>query len=153
MRRRFLHLGARLVHLLRFFLHDPRLFLRYISTGTAAAVVEAGLFLLLYQQFHLPVLAANMAAIGCALMLCFWLHKHWTFGARGNLKRQLQLYLLMQAVSVLLNNLLVYLFIAHWGWPPLPAKLLQIGLVFVWNFSFCKRVIFQQTRQLSEQHG
>lgn len=143
MRHGLLLIGARILHLLRFFLYDPRLFLRYISTGTAAAIVEAGLFIALYQGMHWPLLAANMLALSCALLLCFALHKHWTFGTRGGTGRQLKLYLLMQVVSMLLNNLLVALFIAHWAWPPLLAKLVQIGIVFVWNFSFCKLVIFK----------
>lgn len=146
MRRSLLFLGARVMHLLRFFLYDPRLFLRYISTGATAAIVEAGLFILLYQELHWPLLAANMLALCCALLLCFALHKHWTFGARGGAKRQLKLYLLMQAVSMLLNNLLITIFITVCAWQPLLAKLVQIGIVFVWNFSFCKLVIFQPER-------
>lgn len=144
MRHRLLHLGARVLHLLRFFLHDPRLLLRYISTGATAAVIEASLFVLLYQKLQLPLLAANMLALSSALLVCFALHKHWTFGARGGAGRQLKLYLLMQGVSILLNNLLITLFVAAWVWQPLLAKLVQIGIVFLWNFSFCKLIIFKQ---------
>lgn len=151
MRRDLLLLGARVLHLLRFFLHDPRLLLRYISSGSAAAMVEISLFMALYQWLQLPLLAANMLALGCALLLCFALHKHWTFGVRGRGRRQLKLYLLMQGVSILLNNLLVTLFIMHWGWPPLLAKLMQIGIVFVWNFSFCKLVIFTREPASAQQ--
>ena len=143
MRRGLLLIGARILHLLRFFMHDPRMLLRYISTGLIAAVAEIGVFLLLYQNARLPLLAANMLALCVALLLCFTLHKYWTFGTRGNTARQLRLYLLMQAVSMLLNNLLVYAFISVLTWPPLPAKVIQIGLVFIWNFSFNKLVIFK----------
>lgn len=143
MRHSLLLLGARVLHLLRFFLHDPRLLLRYISTGVAAATLEASLFIAFYQGLRLPLLTANMLALCCALLLCFALHKHWTFGARGGTGRQLRLYLLMQGVSMLLNNLLIALFIAAWAWQPLLAKLVQIGIVFLWNFSFCKLVIFK----------
>lgn len=144
MRRSLLLVGARGLHLLRFFLHDPRLLLRYISTGLVAAAVETVLFLLLYQSMQLPLLAANMLALCGALLLCFTLHKHWTFGMSGDTGRQLRLYLLMQAISMLLNNLLVYSFISLLAWPPLPAKLMQIGFVFIWNFSFSKLVIFKK---------
>lgn len=153
MRRSLLFPAARMLHLLRFFLHDPRLFMRYISAGAISAVVETGLFLALYQQLQLPVLAANMLAISCALLLCFVLHKHWTFGARGDVGRQLKLYLLMQVFSVLFNNLLIYLFITQWAWPPLPAKVLQIGIVFLWNFTFCKMCIFTPDGTVPKPHG
>lgn len=133
----------RLIRTAKFFLHDPRLFLRYISSGAVAAIVETSLFVAFYQGLHWPLLAANMLALCCALLLCFALHKHWTFGARGGTGRQLKLYLLMQLISMLLNNLLVAIFIMHWAWPPLLAKVVQIGIVFVWNFSFCKLVIFK----------
>lgn len=145
MRRSTPYLGSGILRLLRFFLHDPKLLLRYVSAGGIAAGVEIGLFVALYQGLHWPLLVANTLALSCALLLCFALQKQWTFATKGGLGRELKLYLLMQIVSGLLNNLLIVLFVTHWAWQPLVAKVVQIGIVFMWNFSFCKLVIFKAT--------
>lgn len=136
--------------MLSFFLHDPLLFLRYISAGGVAAVVEISLFVACYQWLHWPLLAANTLALSCALLLCFVLQKRWTFATKGGVGRQLKLYLLMQMISALLNNLLIAIFITLWAWPPLAAKVVQIGIVFMWNFSFCKLVVFKDVNLASE---
>jgi putative flippase GtrA len=126
----------------RFFLGDFALFLRYISIGALSALVELGLFSLTYQYLGWPLLLANSAALALAIVVNFAAQKKWTFRAQGGLVRQMRLYVLMQAISALLNNFLIYLLIARWDcYPPL-AKIIQIGLVFVWNFSFCKLVVF-----------
>jgi putative flippase GtrA len=132
-----------MMQLLHFFLRDPRLFLRYVLAGAIAASVETSLFMFFYQGMHWPLLAANTLALSCAILFCFILQRQWTFRARGGFGRQLKLYLLMQLISALLNNLLIYILITCWMWPPLPAKVVQIGIVFLWNFSFCKLAIFR----------
>jgi putative flippase GtrA len=130
------------LRLVRLLLGDPALFLRYISIGALSALLELGLFSLAYQAFSWPLLAANNGALALAVVFNFTAQKHWTFRARGAWGRQMPLYVLMQAISALLNNLLVLLLIARWDWSPPLAKVVQIGLVFLWNFSFCKLVVF-----------
>ena len=130
------------LRLARFFVGDFALFLRYIAIGALSAVVELALFSLAYQYFEWPLLVANSSALAFAVVVNFAAQKKWTFRAQGQTSRQLRLYVLMQAISALLNNLLVYLMIARWDWFAPAAKIIQIGLVFVWNFSFCKLVVF-----------
>lgn len=130
------------LRLARFFFGDPALFLRYISVGALSAVVELSLFSLAYQYFSWPLLLANSGALTVAVAINFAAQRTWTFRNQDQVARQMRLYVLMQALSALLNNLLVYLLIARWGWFPPLAKVIQIGLVFVWNFSFCKLVVF-----------
>lgn len=136
----------------RFFLGDLALFLRYISVGAFSALVELALFSLAYQYLAWPLLLANSAALALALVVNFTAQRQLTFRAAGQFGRQMRLYVLMQAFSALLNTLLVYLLIARWDWSPPLAKVIQIGLVFVWNFSFCKLVVFaRQSAELEPQ--
>lgn len=136
--------------LVRLLLGEPALFLRYISIGALSALLELGLFSLAYQAFSWPLLAANNGALALAVVFNFTAQKHWTFRVQGGWGRQMPLYALMQAISALLNNLLVFLLIARWDWPPPMAKLVQIGLVFMWNFSFCKLVVFARRPAASD---
>lgn len=132
----------RLIRAAMFFLHDPRLFQRYVSVGALAASVEFLLFTTFYQMAGWPLLAANGAALAVAVILCFVLQKNWTFRARGGANRQLSLYLVMQSISAILNNLLMLGFVEGLGMYAPLAKILQIGIIFVWNYSFCRLVVF-----------
>lgn len=137
----------------RFFLGDFALFLRYISIGALCAMIELALFSIAYQYFEWPLLVANSSALLFAVVVNFLAQKKWTFRAKGELTRQFRLYVLMQAISALLNNLLIYLMIARWDWSPPLAKIIQIGLVFAWNFSFCKLVVFARRPSPSDRQA
>lgn len=126
----------------RFFWSDPRTFLKYISVGAICALIEFSLFSLLYQVAGLPLLTANGIALAVAIVISFTLQKSWTFRAQGAMGRQLRWFIFMQAISALLNSLLIFLFVALLGWYAPVAKLVEIGLVFLWNFTFCKIVVF-----------
>lgn len=141
------------LRLIRFFFGDRTTFLRYISVGALSAAVEFLLFNAAYQGLGWPLLQANIGALSVAVIINFAGQKGWTFRARGGMARQLRFYVLMQGISALLNNLLIYLFIGRWDWEPALAKALQIGLVFVWNFSFCKLVIFARQPSPSDRPG
>lgn len=130
------------LRVLRFFLGDPLLFLRYISVGAVSAAVEFALFGIAYEWLAWPLMAANGFALGCALALNFTLQMRWTFRADGGWGRRLRGYALMQAVSAVLNTALMWLMVAHWGWYAPLAKVLEIGIVFAWNFTFSKLVVF-----------
>lgn len=121
---------------------EPNILLRYIGAGSIAALVEFSLFFFLYQMADLNLLLANCISFAVAVILCFILQKNWTFKASGNGQRHLQLYILMQAISALLNNALMYIFVFQLGiYAPL-SKLLEIAIVFLWNYSFCRLVVF-----------
>lgn len=130
------------LRVVRFFLGDPLLFLRYISVGAASAALELTLFSLAYEALGWPLLLANAAALACALVLNFTLQKQWTFRADGGWARRLPHYALMQAISALLNSTLMYLMVARWGWYAPLAKVVEIGVLFAWNFTFSKLVVF-----------
>lgn len=131
-----------LQRIVRFFFGDGALFFRYIGIGALSALIELVMFSVAYQYASLPLFVANNGALALAVLFNFAAQRHWTFRAQGQFARQIRFYVMMQTISALLNNLLVYLLIARWGWFAPLAKLTQIGLVFVWNFSFCKLVVF-----------
>ena len=127
-----------------FFLHDPRLFFRYIAVGGASALIEYTLFNILYSRAGLATLSANSIAIFVAVVFHFNMQKRWTFRDSQSLRRQLPRYLLMIGVAAVLNNLLVYLFIEVLLLPPAVAKLLQIGLLFGLQFTTSRLIVFSR---------
>lgn len=129
-----------------FFLRDPLLLGKYVTAGGCAAALELTLFSLLYVRGEWPLLAANTFALGVSILFCFVMQKTWTFQDQGAAARQLRWYLFMQAISMFLNNALVLLFVGKLGWYAPVAKMVQIGLVFIWNFTFCRLVVFGRAR-------
>lgn len=128
-----------------FFLKDRRLFLTYITVGAISALAEFLLFNGFYSLLHLPLMTANLAAIGIVVAFSFLSHKRFSFRDRQAFHRQLPWYLLMFGVALALNNALIYLFVAVLGWWAPLSKLLQIGICFVWNFSFSRLVVFARS--------
>lgn len=120
----------------------PRTLGRYLLVGGGSALVEFVLFNLLFGIAGLPLIAANLASIGVVIALGFVSHKHFTFRSPGGYGRQLRWYLFMLGVSVSLNNLLLWIFVQKWEWSAPLAKVIQIGLCFLWNYSFSRRVVF-----------
>lgn len=129
-----------------FFLRDPHVLFKYVAVGGAAATLEFILFNAFYGAVGLPLLVANCAAIAICIVFSFTLQKRWTFRDRQAVRRQLPAYAAMIGVAVLLNNLLMYLFVAVWGWQAALAKLVQIGLVFGWNFTISRLFVFAVRR-------
>lgn len=134
----------RILQLARFFLADPWIFLRYVTVGGSAAALEFSLFTVLHLGLSWPLLVANNVALGVSIGYCFLMQRRWTFRAHdGSALRQLRWYLIMQAFSALLNNLLMWILVVGLGWYAPLAKVVEIGLVFLWNFGFCRLVVFR----------
>ncbi len=125
-----------------FFLRDPRLFLKYIAVGGASAAIEFSLFTLFYVVLAWPLLVANSCALVLTLFFHFNMQKRWTFRDSQSMRRQLPRYLLMVSIAAAMNNALMYLFVAVLGITALLAKVMQIGLVFGFTFSFSRLVVF-----------
>lgn len=126
-----------------FFLRDRRLFLTYITVGAISALTEFLLFNVFYTVMKMPLMVSNLSAIGIVVAFSFLSHKRFSFRDRQAFHRQLPWYLLMFGVALALNNALIYLFIAVLGWWAPLSKLLQIGICFLWNFTFSRLVVFR----------
>lgn len=130
-----------------FFLRDPQLFMKYIAVGGASAAIEFSLFTLFYILLAWPLLVANSCGLSITLLFHFNMQKRWTFRDNQSLRRQLPRYLFMVSIAALLNTALIYLFVAELGIPAMLAKILQIGLVFGFTFSFSRLVVFARQVQ------
>ncbi len=125
-----------------FFLRDRQLFLKYIAVGGASATIDFSMFTLFYVMLEWPLLVANSCALVITLFFHFNMQKRWTFRDSQSMRRQLPRYLLMVSIAAVMNNALMYLFVAVLGIAALLAKVMQIGLVFGFTFSFSRLVVF-----------
>lgn len=108
---------------------------RYLLVGGSAATIELLLFLLLVQ-LGIWFLPANIIALATAGTYGFFLQKHWTFkNKQPEYGRQAVKYTIVVGIGFVLNNLLIYLFIHVFAWHPFWAKVAQLWLVLIWNYS------------------
>lgn len=125
-----------------FFLRDPQLFMKYIAVGGATAAIEFSLFSIFYVILAWPLLIANSCGLAITLLFHFNMQKRWTFRDKQSIRRQLPRYLFMVSLAAAMNTGLMYLFVVVLGIAALLAKVLQIGLVFGFTFSFSRLVVF-----------
>lgn len=124
--------------------------LRYASVGAASALVELTLFQFLHSVAAMPLMMANVLAICGVMVFGFLGQKRFTFRNRDPVMGQAQRYVLLVASSFALNNALVYLFAILLAWPALIAKLLQLGLSFLFNFTVSRYFIFKHKNNDTE---
>lgn len=99
--------------------------------GLLASAVHAGVYMATVKPLLLTPLPANFAGFGCAFILSFLGHRHWTFAAQtagapaaGSLAKFLATALLGLGSNTLLTWLLTEYF-------ALPAESALVGILFV----------------------
>lgn len=107
-------------------------------------MVELGLFHVATGVAGLPIMTANIMAVASVMVFGFIAQKRFTFRDTQKAYKQAGLYALMVSISVGLNNALVFIFAVLMGIQPTVAKVLQLGVGFVFNFSFSKFVVFRR---------
>jgi len=119
------------------------LLIRYLAVGGASAVIEVLLFYGLHTLWGLELIASNIMAVSTVTLLGFIGQKRFTFQADGHLSTQAILYLVQLTLNFLLSNAMIFMFVQSLQLLAFQAKLLQLGLCIIFNFSFSKFVVFR----------
>lgn len=107
-------------------------FLRYFVTGGIAAIVDAGGFALLNQIGSATVPSAITSFI-VAAYVNFRLTSRFVFAQRAS-GRRFSLFLLAAVLGLMINVGITVGAVTLFGWRPLVAKVLGIGVAFSINF-------------------
>jgi putative flippase GtrA len=92
-----------------------RQFAKFVIVGASSTVVNFGLFNILGQRMHWPVLLADGTAFLISVGNGFYWNRHWTFkDARGvSVGEQSLKFMIVNAIAFCLNVTIVSLVIAH----------------------------------------
>lgn len=115
---------------------------RYLVTGSTAALVDISGFALGLHAGLQIVPAATLSFLVAALVN-YMLSSRFVFRQR----RTFRAYLLFVAVATLgliINVTLTTLIAAHTPLPPVAAKVVAIGMSFVFNFTMNTLVVFRR---------
>ena len=120
-------------------------FARSALTGGAATLVDLGVIGVAVGLLHLAPAAANAPALAAGAVVQFFGNRHFAFrGGSGSLARQVALFAVTEAVTLLLNFFLYHLVVTHVALGAGGAVLVRAittNAVFVlWSYPVWKRI-------------
>ena len=120
-------------------------FARSALTGGAATLADLGVIALAVGVLHVPAAAANVPALFAGAVVQFFGNRHFAFRAgAGDVRRQALLFVLSEAVTMLLNGLLYHLVATRLTLGPagaVIARAITTNLVFVlWSYPIWSRI-------------
>ena len=118
-----------------------RKFAGYFATGGNAALVDVGGFALLLR-IGLPVPVAASASFLAAAVVNYLLSTRFVFG-RAPSGRRFALFLGIAFLGLALNVSLTVAFMTNYALLPAVAKVLAIGISFVFNFLLNHFIVFR----------
>ncbi|MFC0445626.1 glycosyltransferase [Pseudidiomarina halophila] len=116
-------------------------FLKFSGVGIASALIDYGLFALIYG-FTGEILAAIASARLCSGIFNFSMNRQWVFGRGGSLFRDATHYSLLAAVLVAVNYMLTKGLLLV-GVSPFIGKPASEVIVFLLSYRLQKKLVFR----------
>lgn len=126
--------------------------LLYLLVGGTAALVEWGLFYLLFNyvfsadswELALRTSAATATAFSLSTIYHYFLGNILVFnsGSRYGKGKEISLVFLVSVMGLAFNLLLMYIFVNLCGWQAMLSKVLSSCIVVAWNYLARKKLIF-----------
>ena len=114
----------------------------YIFAGVSSALLELGLFQLLYGVFGVNVSISNIVAVPIATIYNFFVNRKVTFGGTENPIRSALKYLVLFAFNLCVTTAAIT-FMVDSGIHSVVAKVIMQCCVTVWNFFLYRSVVFR----------
>ena len=116
-------------------------FVRFFVVGILSLIADAGSLYVLHGVLHIWLPVATATAYGIAFVVNFGLNKIWVFRAPGAMGRQLQRYVGLVVVNLVVTVCAVQA-LTWLGMQYLAAKLFVAVILAVVNFFVSRRWIF-----------
>lgn len=121
-----------------------RHWLRFNCVGLAGILVQLAMLTLLRDGLGLHYLAATAIAVEAAVLHNFWWHWKWTWGERAAPGRRLLHFQFTTGLVSIAGNLIGMKALAGvLGLPLVPANLLTIASMYVFNYLVADRYVFR----------
>jgi putative flippase GtrA len=112
--------------------------------GVANTAVDFAIFSALTLGAGIAPAVANVVSYSCGIGLSFWINGSWTFRDRGARRpaTQLPMFVAANLAGLAISTAVVALLVKDYG--PLPAKIVSVGVAFIWNFVFANFIVFRK---------
>jgi len=121
-----------------------RRLLKFLISGTTAAIVEYLTFLLLFNVCNLYIIEANLISFVFGLITSFILNRRWVFRSDNSIHSDFSRYLTLAIVNSILGSLLLSLLVGGLSVAPYIAKLIVMITIAIWNYIIFSKFIFKQ---------
>ena len=117
---------------------------RYFMVGGVAACVDLLIFLVLVYVFDISYLIAAATSFIVATLVNYVFSIKYVFESRARFSRRAELAAVyaVSALGLLINQSSLYFAVEFASLDILPAKILSMGIVFMWNYLSRKHFVF-----------
>lgn len=123
---------------------DPLKILRFLISGTLAALTHLGFLYLLTEYAGVWYVFSSAIGWGGGFVVSFTLQKYWTFAnhSREFIGRQAALYFLLQGVNFIVNGAALFFLTDVIGLWYMLAQFVVLLVLAVWTYAISRRFIF-----------
>lgn len=123
---------------------DPLKILRFLTSGTLAALTHLGFLYLLTEYAGVWYVFSSAIGWGGGFVMSFTFQKYWTFAdhSREFIGRQAALYFLLQGVNFIVNGAALFFLTDTIGLWYMLAQFIVLLVLAVWTYAISRRFIF-----------
>jgi len=123
-------------------------FVKYIIGGGTAYAIDFALLIFLTEIFGIPVLISAAVSFSVGLIIIYLLSICWIFENRiqANSYQEFFIFSFIGMVGLFINETLIWVSLLTDYIHYTIAKIMSAGLVFIWNFSARKLLLFRSTK-------
>lgn len=120
-------------------------FVKYLIGGGSAYTVDFLLLIFLTEFLGVPVLISAAVSFIIGLIIIYLLSIKWIFENRiqNNSYQEFFIFSFIGIIGLLINEILIWTSISTEYVHYTVAKIMSAGLVFIWNFSARKFILFR----------
>lgn len=112
-----------------------RQFVKFSIVGVSNTVVDFGTYVALTRLGKVHFIGANVVAFLLAATWSYIWNRKWTFrSADARIRQQYVKFLIVAGVGLGLTTGILYALVTYVGMMDIPAKVIAIGVVLIWNF-------------------
>ncbi|OGL88953.1 hypothetical protein A3I42_00765 [Candidatus Uhrbacteria bacterium RIFCSPLOWO2_02_FULL_49_11] len=122
---------------------ELELFFRYAIAGGIAAVADLLIVWSLVEYAHLHPFMAGAVSLFFGITINFTISRFWSFKSKGPLVKEFVIFLTVAAVGSGINyvTFVVCIGVLHVWY--MAAKVIAIGVAWVWNYTLNRHVTFK----------
>lgn len=122
---------------------------KFMAVGAINFFVDYGILTLLNTVLGWPLVVSNTISYTCGVINSFLLNRYWTFKIKHRFfSRYFALFVMVNLVSLGINNLAVYIIGDLYGLHNFWAKLIATVFSFTVNFAGNKLLVFNQHQKV-----
>ena len=121
-------------------------FVRYFVASAIALAVDVGMLWLLTSVLGVPYLISAAISFALGIVIIYLLSIRWVFDARRMRSAQVEFaaFLAIGIVGLIINEAILYVLTGVFGFFYLASKLASVFVVFTWNFTARKMMLFSK---------